>query len=237
MRFGSSGQGSPFHGDDEIVRSALDSVEVPAGSRRRVLQQLRLEAARPGYESETIGERQAEVISPELARPQQPRALTRRRLLGLATAVAVGGLAVGYYRHSLPVSQRRVADHCISALEPILAGSVSWKKPAREHRSRLKALRLPASARLSLVGFLNTSGGALSKRCTIWKLTALSDGKSLYVLDFEKPQQVEDLSWQLRPIAPSSSGWSLRALQNGEQLLVIACQGDLERYIPSIPMA
>lgn len=237
---------------DSQIQRALQQLSPPTGARERARMRLRAEIdasqAQPAgvqgatltiaetINAETIG---AETIRipPTLTRPENGRLpkVTRRRLLGLATAAAASGIALGYWQ-TRPVSREQLAQICVDALNDLMESPPQWKLGDEASYASvapvLELLRQPPAQ----LGFANLAPHALAKRSVVSKF-GLANGKSLYVFQWRSSRQVDQLSSRLQIIQQSSGGWSLAAMQSSEQILVAAVAGEIAPYFRSVPLA
>ena len=246
--------------DDQAIHAALENISVAADARERARAKLRALANAPHLELSAAVEsgdvRESSVGSlaaqdamaaqeplPAADELQNPATLpmttntivTRRRMLVVAAAASLAGLAL-FYLYSQPIQRPQLVAHCIAQLELISAQPPEWKPIGEDAAARLAPLMRGVNDRLSLVGYTQQSPDGLAESCRVWKFIT-SNGKSLYVFDFQTPRPIQDVSVRLQVITQSSSSWSLAAMQRGGQLFVAAVDGNIDTYFKSAPLA
>ncbi|MEZ6135736.1 MAG: hypothetical protein R3C53_12570 [Pirellulaceae bacterium] len=215
-----AGSTPEWDADDVAILSALQNVGLPQGAEER----LRMRLANSQAVVELAG-----------AVPNSAGRLTRRLLLALAAAAAIASIAFFFRSHS--TSREQLTAYCIDQLELLSNGSPQWELATREQAANdLESMLVSVKGKLQLVGVKVQAAGPIADSCRVWKFMA-EDGKSFYVFDFQSPRPVQDVSEQLGAISRASGGWSLAAIQGGNQLLVAAVHGNIERYFEPVRLA
>jgi hypothetical protein len=195
--------------EDETIASLLNAIDVPSGARMRAKQRLLEQAEQQPARAGKVG---------------KPRVLW----LGLAAVAASVLFGFLWWKATQPLSRTQLIAVCQQQLDVPGTWSLAGNWGDSDGIFALsevlgRALKSPPGAPLEYRTLTSTR---ISPRGKVWKLP-MPGRRDLYVLEFESPRSVENISGQLQMLSGVSQGWSMAAVIEQERLFVFISKDDL----------
>lgn len=153
--------------------------------------------------------------------PQAESGIFRRSVLVLAVAAAISGFAFLARQWTLPAEKS-----WLTAQSNVILEKVEQDNPANWRVSEHVSLMLPPSvqaqlARVAVVGERSLSDFGVKNRGTIYWLDS-GDGVGLFLLRIQALPTIRGLTSRFEILPTPSGGWSLAALNVGDETFVLA---------------
>lgn len=227
---------NPFSNNhDQALREALEAVEVPARLRGQIVARLHL-AAREDQALGLPAVVQDLASSPEATTPESDRFSTsprtsRRYWLAAGLAALAASLSWGIVQWNRPSNPDQLSQFCLLQLDRLMNEPDQWQTGFDAQLSQLSALDGQLRSDFRPIGFQDRSGSPFGPSHRVWKLHSASTNKAFYVLMFADARTVSKLGSKLSLIDSVSGGWSLAAMQQADQLVVVLFEGPPQQYL------